>query len=61
MGIYAVTYELAGFQALSVRAVQLTVGFIAKLDQTLTLGALQENVTVTASPLVDVTSTATRD
>jgi hypothetical protein len=61
IGIYTVTYELAGFQNLRREGVQLTVGFVAKLDQVLGLGALTETVTVSgASPLVDVTNTATR-
>ena len=61
IGIYAVTYELAGFQNLRREGVQLTVGFVARLDQELNLGALAETITVSGtSPLVDVTNTATR-
>jgi hypothetical protein len=61
IGIYTVAYELAGFQSLRRECVQLTVGFVARLDQVLNLGALTETITVSgASPLVDVTNTATR-
>jgi hypothetical protein len=61
IGIYAVVYELAGFQNLRRENVRLTVGFVAKLDQVLNLGAVSETITVSgASPLVDVTNTSTR-
>lgn len=61
IGIYTITYELSGFQNLRREGVQLTVGFVARLDQELNLGALTETITVSGtSPLVDVTNTATR-
>ncbi len=61
IGLYTVVYELAGFQNLRRENVRLTVGFVAKLDQALNLGAVSETITVSgASPLVDVTNTATR-
>jgi len=61
IGIYTVVYELAGFQNLRRENVRLTVGFVAKLDQVLNLGAVSETITVSgASPLVDVTNTSTR-
>ena len=61
IGIYTVVYELAGFQNLRRENVRLTVGFVAKLDQELNLGAVSETITVSgASPLVDVTNTSTR-
>lgn len=61
IGVYAVTWELSGFQSLRQDSIRLTVGFTAKLDQTMSVGALNETISVTAaSPLVDVTSTATR-
>jgi Carboxypeptidase regulatory-like domain len=60
IGIYAVTYELAGFQNLRREGVQLTVGFTAKIDQVMNPGGVAETITVSgASPLVDVTSTTT--
>ena len=61
IGIYTVVYELPGFQNLRRENVRLTVGFVAKLDQVLNLGAVSETITVSgASPLVDVTNTSTR-
>lgn len=58
IGIYAVTYELQGFQALRREGLQLTVGFVAKVDVTLKIGAQEESITVSGiSPVVDVTST----
>ena len=61
IGLYTVVYELAGFQNLRRENVRLTVGFVAKLDLALNVGAVSETITVSgASPLVDVTNTATR-
>jgi hypothetical protein len=58
IGTYHVRYELTGFQGIELTDVRLTAGFIAKIDQVLKAGTLQETVTVTGqSPLVDVTST----
>jgi len=61
IGVYTVSYELAGFQMLRRDGVRLTVGFVARVDQVMNLGAVSETITVSgASPLVDTTSTATR-
>ena len=61
IGRYSVEYELSGFQSLRQEDVQLTVGFVARLDQVMKVATLTESVTVTnASPLVDVVSTAVR-
>src|SRR6185295_16275227 len=61
IGVYTVSYELAGFQMLRREGVRLTVGFAARVDQVMNLGAVSESITVSgASPLVDTTSTATR-
>src|ERR1700681_2021441 len=60
IGTYTVTYTLAGFQTVQLQNVRLTVGFVAKLDEVLKVGALAETVTVSgASPVIDVTSTTT--
>lgn len=60
IGTYQVTYDLAGFQALRRQDLRLTSGFTARVDVVLTVGAVQETVTVSgASPVVDVASTAT--
>jgi hypothetical protein len=55
-GPYRVTAELSGFHKFE-RARRVQSGKTATLDITLAVGALEENVTVTAeSPLLDVTS-----
>jgi hypothetical protein len=60
IGTFTVTYELPGFQTVRRENVRLSVGFVAKLDQILELGTVQETITVSgASPLVDVTNPAT--
>jgi len=59
VGTYTVSYELSGFQTVKRQGVQLPVGFVAKLDQVLNPGTIQETVTVTGeSPTVDVTNPA---
>src|SRR4051812_47210228 len=59
VGTFAVTYELSGFQTVKREGVQLQVGFVAKLDQSLRPGTVQETVTVSGeSPTVDVTNPA---
>ena len=58
IGTYTVTYELNGFQTSRRDGVRLTVGFTARLDVALSVGSIQETVTVSgAAPLVDVAST----
>jgi hypothetical protein len=58
IGTYTVTYTLSGFQSARHENIRLTVGFSAKLDAKLKVGALEETVTVSgASPVVDTTST----
>ena len=60
IGTYTATYELSGFQTSRREGIRLTVGFTARLDVALGVGALQETVTVSGSaPLVDVASTTT--
>jgi hypothetical protein len=61
VGVYALEYTLPGFQTRRVEDVRLAIGFVAKLDQVMNVGALSETVTVSGvSPLVDTTSAATR-
>src|SRR6266545_6211283 len=57
-GTYRLKAELQGF-SISVRDdLRLTVGFNARIDLTLKLGAMEESVTVSGqSPVVDVSST----
>jgi hypothetical protein len=60
IGIYTVEYELSGFQTLRLSEIRLTAGFMAKLDQSMKIGALAETVTVSGqTPLVDVTQAST--
>src|SRR4051812_6996188 len=59
VGNYAVEYTLSGFQTIKREGVQLTIGFTARVDETLKVGSLEESVTVSgASPVVDVSSSA---
>jgi hypothetical protein len=59
-GMYVVTFELAGFQTVKRENTRLAVGFTATIDQTMSLGTVQETITVSGqSPLVDVTNPAT--
>ena len=54
IGTYNLTYELPGFQTVRREGVRLSVGFVATLDQVMSLGTVSETVTVSgASPLVD--------
>jgi len=58
VGVYTVDYELSGFQSARREEIRLTVGFSARLDMILKIGALEETVNVSSqSPLVDVKST----
>jgi hypothetical protein len=59
IGIYSVTYELQGFQTMRREEIRLTTGFVATVNVSLSLGGIQETITVTGgSPVVDVVSTA---
>ncbi len=60
IGVYTVLFELPGFQNVRREGVRLTVGFAARVDAEMNVGAVSETITVSgASPLVDTTSTAT--
>jgi hypothetical protein len=59
-GTYRLKSELQGFTTSVRDDLRLTVGFVARIDVTLTVGQLSETVTVSGqAPVVDVTSTAT--
>lgn len=59
-GNYTVTGTLAGLDPASVRNVNAALGATPKADLTLRIGAVSEQITVTAeAPLVDPTSSAT--
>lgn len=57
-GEYRLAFELTGFKQLVREGIKLSVGFVASVDVSMSLGALEETVTVSgASPVVDATST----
>jgi len=61
LGMYRIEYTLSGFRTLRIENVRLTGGSVARLDQVMELGALEQAITVSgASPIVDTTSAATR-
>ena len=54
-GEYAVTFTLVGFRTLRREGIQLTTGFTATVNGDLSVGGLEETITVSgAAPLVDV-------
>ena len=60
-GTYSVTFELSGFSGQKQEEVLVQVNRTTRVDVELSVGALQETVTVSgASPLVDVSSTTTQ-
>jgi len=59
-GIYRLKFELSGFNTLVREELRLTVGFEARVDAPLTIGTVQESVTVTGqSPLIDTSTAST--
>jgi hypothetical protein len=61
IGTYAVEYALPGFQTVRQEEVRLTIGFQARVDISMKVGALSETLTVSGvAPVVDVTSTTAR-
>jgi hypothetical protein len=57
-GVYQVTLELTGFDVKK-REVRLDTGFVATINETMSVGGVQEALTVTAaSPVVDIRTTA---
>ena len=58
VGVYKVTFDLSGFRQYIRENVQITAGFSAELKVQMTIGSLEETVTVSgASPVLDTTST----
>jgi hypothetical protein len=56
-GTYVVTFTLTGFSTVRREDVVLGSGFVATINATMNVGALEETITVTgASPVVDTTS-----
>jgi hypothetical protein len=61
IGTYTVEYTLPGFQTVRQEQLRLTIGFQARVDVQMKVGALEESVTVSGeAPVVDVTSTTAR-
>jgi hypothetical protein len=57
-GTYVVTFQLAGFRTVTRDGLRLDANFVATIDGRLSIGQLEETVTVSgASPVVDVRST----
>ncbi|MCE2543333.1 MAG: carboxypeptidase regulatory-like domain-containing protein, partial [Acidobacteria bacterium] len=60
-GTYSVTYTLPGFTTLVREGIELTTGFTASVDVELSVGDVQESITVSgASPVVDIQNTLQR-
>jgi hypothetical protein len=58
-GTYTLKFELSGFSTLIREELRLTIGFTARVDESLKVGAMEESVTVSGqSPIVDITSTS---
>ena len=54
-GTYTVTFTLPGFSTFVREGIEITTGFAANVDATMTVGAVEETVTVSgASPIIDV-------
>ena len=54
-GTYTVTFTLPGFSTFIREGIEIATGFSANVDATLTVGAVEETVTVSgASPVIDV-------
>jgi hypothetical protein len=59
-GTYQITFELQGFRPIIQKDFRLTIGFVARVDASMTVGGVEESVTVSgASPVIDLTTTST--
>lgn len=58
-GSYLLKFELPGFSTMIREDLRLTIGFVARVDESMKVGAMEESVTVSGqSPVVDMTSTS---
>ena len=58
-GTYLLKLELTGFSTLLREDLRLTIGFIARVDESMKVGSMEESVTVSGqSPIVDITNTS---
>ena len=61
-GTYTVNFSLPGFGGIIREGIELESGFTATVDAQLSVGALEESITITgASPVVDVQNVTTRE
>ena len=57
-GTYIATFQLPGFRTLQREGIRLTVGFVATIDVSMSLGQVEQSVTVSGqSPVVDIRTT----
>ena len=57
-GVYALTFELTGFNIVKRDGVQISLGFTANVNAELAVATLQETVTVSGqSPVIDTSAT----
>lgn len=57
-GDHSLTFELAGFRTIVREGIHIGLGFSATVNIEMSPGAINDNVTVTGSPVVDTRSTA---
>ena len=56
-GVYTVTFTLTGFSAVRREGIEISAGFVAPVNASLTVGAVSETITVSGqAPVVDVQS-----
>jgi hypothetical protein len=57
-GVYSAIFQLTGFRTLRREELRLTAGFVATIDVSMSLGQVEESVTVSGqSPVVDIRTT----
>ena len=60
-GVYKVTFSLTGFETFDREGLNITVGFAARVDASMKVGAVTETVNVTgASPVIDTVNNASQ-
>ena len=61
-GTYSVTFTLPGFNTFIREGIELTTGFTANVDGQMTVGSIEETVTVSgASPIIDVQNVVSQE
>ena len=61
-GVYSITFTLPGFRTVRHEGIELTTGFVATMNGELTVGAIEETVTVSGqAPIVDVRSSSEQE